>query len=89
MSWLGEVILPFIEAKRIRKAVQSRVGQMTPQEIAKNTEKHSILFYNKKFRKNDPILREELSNFDYVEKLLLTKDTLYIPEKKSSNKIKQ
>lgn len=55
---------------------------MTPQEIEKNTEKHTLLFFNKNFSKVDPILKEELDNFLYVEKLLLTKEVFYIQEKK-------
>lgn len=83
MSWLGEVILPFVEGDRIKTAVRSRKDKMTPQEIEKNTEKHTLLFYNRNFKEVDPILNAELNNFLYVEKLLLTKEILYIQEKKN------
>ena len=80
---MGEVILPFVEGNRIKQAVRSRKDQMTPQEIEKNTEKHTLLFYNRKFKDVDSLLNVELNNFIYVEKLLLTKEVFYIQEKKS------
>lgn len=84
VSWLGEVILPFVEAGRIKRAVQARVPQMTEKEVSKNTEKNTLFFFNKSLRATDPIAKEELGNFQEVDTLLLTKDFLYVPEPKDS-----
>ena len=85
INWFGEVILPFIEGNRIKNAVRSRIGQMTPKEVNKNTEKHTLLFMNKNLLESDPIIKEEVRNFKFVEKLLLTKEIFYIHEKKTKN----
>lgn len=81
INWLGEVILPFIEGDRIKNAVRSRVGQMTQQEINKNTEKQTMLFLNKEAVESDPVLKEEVRYFKLIDKLPLTKDIFYIHEK--------
>jgi 5'-3' exonuclease len=85
---LGEVILPFVEGKRIKKAVESRKDQMTPKEIAKNTEKNTLFFFNQNFRNNDPVAKEELNYLTPVQKLLITKEFLYIPEDKKDEESK-
>lgn len=60
---------------------------MTPQEINKNTEKHTMLFLNKQVTESNPILKEELRHFKAVDKLPLTKEVLYIHERQKKEEL--
>ena len=59
---------------------------MTGKEVLKNTEKHTLLFFNKNYMQKDLILKEELNNFVYVEKLFLTKEIFYVQQSKEERK---
>ncbi len=43
MSWQGISLLPFIDEKRLLKAVRSKYGSLTSKEVERNTLKHEIL----------------------------------------------
>lgn len=44
MAWQGISLLPFIDEKRLLKAVRSKYDSLTPEEVERNTLKHEILF---------------------------------------------
>ena len=53
---------------------------MTPREKQKNTEKYTVLFFNKKNTVENKILKEELNFIEKVVDIPLTKDYFYIED---------
>ena len=69
VSWLGEVILPFVEASRLIREVDARASQLTPKEASKNIERAALLFCNKLTVEQNPALQEELKYIKRVDNI--------------------
>lgn len=77
VSWLGEVILPFVEKDRIQKAIKKKEPEMTQNEKDKNKELYTMIFMNKKYK--EEAMEEETVGLVPKDVIPQTKD-LYFKE---------
>jgi len=46
-AWMGEVILPFIDEKRLLEAINKKIPLMTKEDLNRNKLGHPFIFINK------------------------------------------
>ena len=48
-AWLGEVILPFINERRLKKALDKKKVDLTPEDLKRNRRGTYLVFYNTQY----------------------------------------